>query len=186
MKRGGVLRKNNKELFLTLGILIIFAAGFFVYASVTAPEKLRFSIGNEISGNAVLEPLSSKNLKINENTEITPKILVSLLESINAEKLHKNLFTRKNAIINIEISEEKFYAEIDGEINVLEGVHNEPDIAIKTTKQELVAVLSSSNSMNAFKDSLSAGRISLDIFASKVNLFLKGYLNFYNSLKTKA
>ena len=118
-----------------------------------------------------------------EQIEITPDFISFLLNEIGAGKLHKNFFTQEIPIINFKIDDKSFYSEIKNEIKTYEGLSESADLQFDTNKQDVIGAIISDSPKEIFKQSVITGKTQVIVKSSKLELFAKGYMKLYESLK---
>ena len=126
-----------------------------------------------------------KPLPIEEKT-INATQVKYLLNEMGASQLHPPLFSSEKPVIEISVGNNSFYVQAyDGNLEVsrekLEGI----DIKISSSAEELNRVLSSDNVKESIKDSVSSKKINLELIASRIKLFSKGYMAIYNDFSKK-
>jgi hypothetical protein len=167
-------KKSKLKLILLISIplLIILAIFyFFIFDLIrTAPQQTNQQIQQ------AQQDIQMQNL--------TPSVISYLLNQIGASGLHKNTFTREKPTICVKVEGKEYYSVIDGGINTKDVSCTNQDIDIVSSKQEVLNVVLSSDPKTAVKDSVSSGKTQLKVIASQTNLFAKGYLSLYNSLKS--
>ena len=115
--------------------------------------------------------------------EITPEFISYLLNEVGAWKLHKNPLTLEKPVINFQIDGESFYSQIGREIESKTGLSENADLQFNSNKKDLIEALMSKNPEAVFRNSLTNGKTQVEIFSSQSELFSKGYLALYDSLK---
>tara|TARA_Y100000310_G_scaffold310387_1_gene355549 strand:+ start:450 stop:1172 length:723 start_codon:yes stop_codon:yes gene_type:complete len=155
-------------------------------------EGLNINLGENFIPSTQLDNNSNQttdqptNQIINEihidEIEITPEFLSYLLNEIGAWQLHKNI-AFEDPIINFDVSGQKFYSTIKNKIITLEGVSPDADMEFKTTKEILITAMLANNPAEVFKQSIQSGDTQINLIAGQAELFSKGYLKLYNSLK---
>jgi hypothetical protein len=125
----------------------------------------------------------TKNQKSYDEIEITPDFISYLLNEVDAWKLHKNPLNMEDPIINIKIEEKEFYSTIGTGIETLEGSSNSADLELIIDKNDLIDAIISEEPKDVLSESISSKRSSVEIIAPESELFAKGYLDFYNTLK---
>lgn len=184
--------KRPKTIIITFLIIIfilfnILLSLFLLFSShqkmnLENPLKNLASSQNSKKTAVVGDNNSVSNQTLNKDVKITPEIINFLLNEIGAWKLHKNPLTFEKPIMNFNIGKKKFYSEIGSEIKTEEGSSDKADIDFDINKKDLLDAISSDNPKKIFSDSLTSGRSSVEIKASKTELFAKGYSSFYNGL----
>ena len=74
---------------------------------------------------------------------------------------------------------------IDGSIKTYEGDIDDPDIAISTTKKEVIQAMLAKDMTGFMKDSVANGKTNIDMLASQIELASKGYLQMYNDIASE-
>ena len=178
LKRSKRSKKILWRSFLFMVLLVIAFAVFTIYRN--------YSPKSDISQNYPAPNWNgSSNVSyVPQNiTEITPGHISSLLFMMGATKLHKNLFTFDKPKICFRVSAKDYLATIDGKtIKTEEEKCNDPDINIILTKEEALDILNSQNIVETIKQSISNGKTSIEMIASKLELGAKGYLSLQESL----
>lgn len=179
-----------------ISLILFFSLTFSTYTLFLNHQK--HQISNPLSGFTFANYTSSNvqnidiqlpisNLSINplqyNKIEITPKFISFLLNEVGAWQLHKNSLTLVDPIINFKIDNEEFYSEIKTEIKTYKGLSKFADLQFNTDKQNLIEAIISDNPKEIFKQSITSGNTQIEIKANKAELFAKGYLKLYNSLK---
>jgi len=117
-------------------------------------------------------------------TTINEQFITSLLTSLDiSSKLHKHPLTQEPSIINFQIDNQAFYSEIKKTTQTYQGKSKKADITITSTKKIIHDTEISSDPTQTLKDSINEGTTSIQMQAGEAELFAKGYLSFYNSLK---
>jgi len=182
MKKAG---KTRKVLVFSIIVLIVIGSLAIACYSLFFSQK-KTDIANPLGNINVV--FDSNNLNVDEvhidDLEITPEFLSYLLNEVGAWKLHKNPLGFEKPIINFNISGQEFYSVIDNGIKTFESTSSEADMAFITTKQVLIKAMLDENPAEIFTDSIQAGDTEISLSASQTELFVKGYLGLYDSLKT--
>jgi len=101
-----------------------------------------------------------------------------LLASLGTHNLHNPPFSDDTPKIEIVIGDEVFNTEVvNGNFPVKKGSISSEDIRIVTTKLEAVRIIKGTSDI---KSSFESGRSQLELVASEVTLFSKGYLKIYD------
>lgn len=101
---------------------------------------------------------------------------------LNLNLLKKHPITQKLPIINLQIGENDFYTTIEnGKSKTSKGLNQDADILIDTTNEEIVKAISSNDPLKKFSNSIYENKTSIKMIASNTELFVKGYLSFYES-----
>jgi len=199
-----LMRKANrpKKITITLAIILIvfISLTFSAYTMFSGNQKMQLSnplTGFTITGNTIAhqqpsEPqVSSQPTTTNQipktvdydQIDITPDFISFLLNEIGAWELHKNPLTFQKPIINFKIDDKNFYSEIDGKIKTFEGLSDSSDLQFNTNKKDIIDAVMSNTPDQIFKQSVTEGKTQIELMASEPELFAKGYLKLYNSLK---
>jgi hypothetical protein len=177
-------------LLLSISIVLLLTLTLMTYTIVFDKQNKQFS--NPISGFASVGYASSNTnfLKAVPTTkvsydqiEITPELILSILDKIDASKLHKNLLTQENPIINFKIGTETFYSEIKKSTEVYKGLSEAADLQFNINRRDLIDAVFSENFQGILKESITSGRTEIELKAGEAELFAKGYLKLYSSLK---
>ena len=119
-----------------------------------------------------------------EDIEITSEFIAYLLQEIGAlDALHKNTITREIPMINFKIEEVEYSAAFENILKISEGLNPEADIQFNSDKEAIVKATLDDNPAEIFKDSIAAGTTTIETIAGEAELFAKGYLALYDSLK---
>jgi flagellar basal body-associated protein FliL len=177
-------------LFSVLIVIIIIAIGslaytfFFMQKKLNIENPLKKLLGIINSEENKSFNFSNNTWDIVQNTEITEEFLTYLLNEIGAWQLHRNYLTGEKAVINFNISNEYFYSEIDDKIETFKSNNENADIEFITTKDEIIKAMLSDNPSEVFKESIEKGDTSLNVVSDEAELYSKGFLSLYDSLKT--
>ncbi len=117
------------------------------------------------------------------DVEITTEFLTYILNELGGYNLHKHPLTGEKAVVGFDISGKKFYSVMDGGIETYEGDMDGKDLVIYSSKESVVRALLDDEPVETFKQSISDGNTSFEIIAGETELFAKGYMPLYNSLK---
>jgi len=162
---------------IALLVIVLIVAGVFYfylrgsdYGEVYAE---RFAKG-EISNPAKDLSLEEAVAKFDES------FVYYLLYNIGAYNLKEPWFSDDKPKIEFYIGDDVYNAAIDsGEIEVSKGVIDDEDIIIYTNTEGAVKMMQDQGYIErSFRD----GESSIELKASKSELFLKGYLNLYTEL----
>lgn len=116
--------------------------------------------------------------QINE-TEIT-----YLIQALGGESLHKPIFTDNYPQIEVSTSQKLFTVYVvDGEIQTYLGKAPDPDLQIRLNRDTLIHIITSNDPKAATKDAISKQLVGITMIADKTELFMKGYLELYDTLK---
>ena len=180
-------RPKKVVVFSLLSIIIVFLIAITSYSLFFDHHKMDLtnplSGFSFITGNAVANPGDSTTQVSIDQIEVTPEFISYLLNEVGAWKLNKNPLTFEKPIINFKIDGEEFYSEIGREIESKRGLSENADIQFNSNKRDLIEALISEDPEAVFKNSLENGKTQVEIFASQPELFSKGYLALYESLK---
>ena len=106
-----------------------------------------------------------------------------LIFLIGGQKLHNPPLSSNNPKIKIVLGEEIFISEVNkGVINTRRADLDEVDLIIRTSRQEIVNAILSSDAKLYLKQSVSSGNIQLEMVGSYPSLFSKGYLGLYKEI----
>ncbi len=180
-------RPKKMAVFSLFFIVILFLILLIGYSMSFGNYKL--DLANPLSGlsfvtgNAVANGGEATTQVSIEEIEVTPEFISYILNEVGAWKLHKNPLTFEKPVINFRIGGEEFYSEIGREIKSKRGLNENADLQFNSNKEDLILALTSDNPEAVFKDSLTNGKTQVELFASQSELFSKGYLTLYESLK---
>lgn len=174
------IRKKRKVkviniLILILGIILVLVvvAGLFYYLMIAPPSKPRVEVKNPV------QDLSFEEAVLQFNEEY----IDYLVFAIGGWKLHNPPLSSETPKIEVIVDDEVFISEIiNGEIKTEKKQIEEEDIIIRTTKQEIVNSILSGDMKSYIKESVSEGKTTLELKASKTTLFVKGYLRLYKDI----
>jgi len=161
-------------------VLTTYSLAFGNYKLDMANPLSGFSI---ITGNAIANPGDLITQVTIDEIEVTPEFISYLLNEVGAWKLHKNPLTLEKPVINFKIGGESFYSEIGREIESKKGLNDDADLQFNSNKRDLIEALISEDPEAVFRNSLTNGKTQVKIFSSQSELFSKGYLALYDSLK---
>ena len=170
--------------FVILLILVIaFAAGFIFKKSERVEIILENPLKNLVFAN------TNEAGEINEQAVIEQAIIEFnqdyinyLLVALGTGYLHKSpLF--ENPFIEFVLGDEIWSSEINKGLpnSIKQPIDNE-DLRITISKEEAVRALLSPDIEQFMKNSVRNGNIQIEMIASKVELFSKGYLDMYSAL----
>lgn len=168
---------------IVLMFLIILTAYSFAFGNYKLDMANPLAGLSIITGNAIANPGDSTTQISIDEIEVTPEFISYLLNEVGAWKLHKNPLTLEKPIINFKIDGESFYSEIEREIGSKRGLNENADLQFNSNKRDLIEALISENPEAVFRNSLINGKTQVEIFVSQSELFSKGYLALYESLK---
>ncbi len=176
-KKAGVV----KTIFFILIILIIIflIVLSLVYFFILNPAQKKPNIENPLEG------ISSESGEVPiEDIEIEPMFISYILNEAGAWKLHADPFNGEEAIINFEIEDgTNYYSKIDDSIETFEGISLEADLEFQTEKKEIIMAILSSDPGDYFVESIQNGETQVEITTDELELLMKGYPGFYNSLE---
>ena len=181
-------------------VLISLATAFFAVfdTSPTLIGELGIAISSPLDGfNVIFSAKPSEIQSTNdspdktgeqalylEDIEITPEFIAYLLQEIGAlDALHKNTITREIPMINFKIEDIEYNTAFEDMLKVSDGLNPEADIQFNSNKETIVKATLDDNPAEIFKDSISAGTTTIETIAGEAELFAKGYLTLYDSLK---
>ena len=174
-------RKKKITTIFLLSLIIISSVSFAGYSFLFNNKKLNLTNPLDkftITGNAIAQ----KEISI-EQIEITPDFISYLLNEFGAWELNANPLTFEKPSINFKIGEETFNSEIGKEIKTERGLNEDADLQFNSQKENFIEIISSENPAEVLRDSISQGKITIDIKAGDAELLAKGYLKIYNSIK---
>lgn len=180
-----IIEKANrpKKITITLAITIILFLAITVSAYTLFSDQQKSIISNPLTGFTISNNPNQQpqQIPINE-IEITPEFISYLLQEMQIEdNLHSNLLEKP--IINFKIEDKTFSSEIGKEIETTEGLNKDADLQFNTNKQEVIKAITSENPELIFRQSLTEKRTQIELLTSEPELFSKGYLKLYDSLK---
>jgi hypothetical protein len=182
-------------LFIITFILLISLFSYLFFIKSPAFEN-KANLSNPIAGFNI--NFDEKNLSNNQDIqnnqenesiylddiEITPEFITYLLNEFGFWKLKSNPLTKEKPLINFVIGEETFNSIVSkNKITTNYGLGNNPDLILSSNKEDIVHALLSEDPALIFKESFKNGKTSLSLEKSEKELFLKGYLPLYDSLK---
>lgn len=193
--------KRPKRIMIVLAIsfLLFFALTFSAYNIFSVKHKEL--VANPLSGYSISKnSLASSshevtmvnttgNTRVNMSNstvydvDINEDFISYILNEIGAWKLHKSPFTLKDPVINIKVGDKKFYSTLGGSIKTYSGFSDKADLIFYIDKNDLIDAIMSKNPKEVFSNSVKSGRSSVELLASEVELFSKGYTDLYDSLK---
>lgn len=155
-------------------ILVVVAFGFYIMMKPgKVPESLK-SLANP-----------AENLSVDEAVKnFNNEFLYYLLAKIEAYTLHNPPLSSDKPRIGFVLSGEDYSAIVEnGEIMAVKKKVDNPDIIIKTSKEEAVSMMKYEGYIQR---SFSEGKSDIEMVAGKSTLFSKGYLNIYTKLTGKS
>lgn len=133
---------------------------------------------NTPDGNKTI--LIKKGLVNYSEADIEKELVTYASVVLKLYNLHNIPFTAIPPKVQVKIDNNNYYLEIsDGEIIINSGIVSNPDIKIETTSDGILNVVNNGGSIT---DAISSGEVKIDILASKLVLFSKGYLELYNEI----
>jgi len=191
-KRAGLKRFAKVFLVILVLGLICFAIAYTIFDVFIAkenPEGINLIVLNNplksiISSNTNSENITDKEKIIEEGVlEFNESYIDYILIALGVENLHKSV-TLENPKIEVWLDGEVWNSEIVSQIpETKKGEIEEEDIRLKLTKEVIVKAMIEENLKTTIKNSVINGEISIEQIAGEAELFSKGYLNLYNSLK---
>ncbi len=168
-------------LWASIGLIVLLVIGIFLYFSLYHKDySSKYS--DKLSSGQIVNPVSGLSME-QAVQQFNESFVYYLLYSINAYNLHNPPLSSDTPKIEIYVDSDVYNAEIsNGEIYVAKGEISTEDIIIKTTKEEAVNMLQDKKYIS---QSFSSGNSQIQLVASKVTLFGKGYLSLYNQLTGK-
>ena len=164
------MRKLLIGLIIAIVVVIALVGGIFLYFSNQNPETGGITITKE----------SLSTIEISENH------IAYVLYQIGASKLRNIPLTGNTPKINFMINTGNYKAEvINGVISVANGVWDNPDIIIVSSKEEIINAIASLGIKEYIKSSVSSGKTSIDIKAGYIELYAKNYLTLYEDMTGK-
>jgi hypothetical protein len=166
----------GKTIALVVILFIIFIVGTFAYFIFRTPT------GKGGAGQATVVLVNPASGLSEEQAvqQFNESFVLYLLYQIKANNLHNPPLSESTPKIKFYIDQDAYSAEVvDGVIFVKKGEMSNVDIIIRTTKQEGVKMLQSSQ---AVVNSFSSGASDIEMVAGKATLFTKGYLKMYEEL----
>lgn len=176
---------------LILATIILLSLLVTIYSTFSNQKmdlKNPLSLQSVITGNVIKNNQNSPQKIAGETVpqpsiKVTPEFLTYLLNEIGATSLHKNYLTFQDPIINFNVDNEKFHSIIKKEIKTLNNLNENADIQFNTNKNLIISAMKSKDPKSVLKDSISKGDTEIEIITNKADLFAKGYMNLYDSLK---
>lgn len=173
------------KIILTLIISLIFllgiVAGMFVFYATYTPSYEKNNITNPFSNNISIN--NSEIIIPPQEIIIEERHITYLLNEMGAYKLKSYL--GETPKIETDVDNEKFNSEIiDGKIITKKGAIDNEDLAITTSKEELIMMAVSSKEY--IQGSVSSGLTGIEMKAGYSTLFAKGYLNLYTEITGKS
>lgn len=178
-----MMDKNGRWAIWLAGILIfILLIGIFLYFALFNPNNSVHYYNLEAEGKLANPVLSLTNEQA--VAKFDDSFVYYLLVQIKAYNLHNPPLSSSTPKIQIYVDELSYNAEIvNGIIKIYNGESSNKDIIIRTTKEEAVKMLRSSNYISV---SFQEGKSSIEKVEGQSVLFGKGYLNLYNEITGKS
>lgn len=164
-----------------IALILIFSFSITGYSIFFSKQKKE--VANPLAGFGATSGSRNSQIVSIDEIEIAPAFVSYLLNEIGAWKLRKNPFTFEKPMINLKVDEKSFYSIIDDSIQTFEGIREDADIEFVSTKQTVIAAMINENPGEVFKESIYRGETTLSLIAGKAELYVKGYLSLYDSLK---
>lgn len=181
-------KSRPKKFIMSFSVVIVLVLLFAtIFIAPFLYSKTKPFLNNPLTGNVVFSTESSannQNLIPIEDVEITPEFISYLLVEIGAWRLRKNYVTREIPKISFDVSGKQFYSKVGNNIESFIGSKEDTDMKIIMPKIELLMAFSSGNPQDYMKKSIEEGKTRIEIYSSEADLYAKGYLSIYNSLKT--
>jgi hypothetical protein len=184
---GTIIKILIVVLFVTLFIVI----GYFVFHTQNKdlPDKVINQNTDRI--NPAMQIISLRdNGNLNESATIEQGIkyfnvsyINYLLASLGTSYLHKPAIGYGNPKLELVIDDEVWSTELDkGNLITQNIASDKPDLRITLSKEVAVRAILSSDVKQYMKDSVSNGKVRIDMIAGKVELYAKGYLDMSKAL----
>lgn len=178
-KHRGV-RKFFKIFFIVIGIMILFLL-FFLAGFLLSNKEVEVSVTDPLGGGIRSNPNRSAAIEqgvMKFNADYIDYILVAL----GCAHLHKSpLF--ENPFIELNLDGEVWSSEIiKGQPNTEKGAIDNEDLRVSLSKEEAVEFMLSEDQEAFIKESVANGDTQIEMVASKLELFTKGYLEMYTEL----
>lgn len=112
---------------------------------------------------------------------IIQKELINYLSIVlKLYNLHEIPFTKITPKVQVYVDKNSYYVEIiKGDILIIEGEVEKPDISIRTTNEEIFKIIEN----NSYAEtSFSSGKTEIKITKNYFSLFAKGYLTLYKEV----
>jgi flagellar basal body-associated protein FliL len=162
-----------KKMWFILGIILIIILVIiaFIYFALAKPSYKKEDF----------------NVERQNVTRVEATHVKYLLNEMGAWQLHNIPLSYEKPGIEVVVDDQTFYAEVDkGVIEVSKESLDNVDLKISVGAEELIKVLASDDIKTSIKDSVSAGRIQLELVAGYTKLFSKGYLGLYKDVTGKS
>ncbi len=179
MKRGGA----SLIILIVSGLLIVvLILGMLVYFSLIGPDYNN-DYASRIESGEIKNPIDGLS-KEEAVAKFDASFIQYLLTSIKAYNLHKMPLTGERPEIVVYVEETPFHAwVIDGEIFVESGKIENPDIIIRTNKEEAISMI---ESKDYIEESFNSGLSQIELAADKTTLLGKGYVTLYTETTGKS
>jgi hypothetical protein len=106
-----------------------------------------------------------------------------ILGGLGVSKLESSM-VYGNPRLELALDGDSWNCEIDdGKLIINKGSIDDEDLVIEMNKEEAVKAIMSDNIKNFMKESVKSGNTNIIMVAGKTELYSKGYLDMYNSLK---
>ena len=184
-----ISKANKKKKILTiflLSLIVVSSVSLAGYSFLFNKKKLELKNPLDkftITGNAIIQKGATENKTNAEQIEITPEFISYLLNEFGAWELHANPLTLEKPSINFKIGEKTFNSEIGKAIKTEIGLKEGADLQFNSEKENFIEIISSENPAEILRNSISQGTTTIEISAGEAELFAKGYLKIYNSIK---
>lgn len=171
-------KRGRAVLVLSIAILIVFVILLFFYFALFNPNSSKSE-----NGTPLLNPAA--NLTTEEAiAKFDSSFVKYVLYTIKAYNLHNPPLSDDYPKIEFKVDQDIYSAVIQNSvIKVSENSVVNPDIRIRTTKEEAVRMV---KDQNYVQQSFLEGKSEIDLLASKTTLFAKGYLGLYTGLTGKS
>lgn len=161
---------KKRWFFLGILLVLVFIAAAFVYFVLAKPHYGKQEV--ILEGNI---------------TVINVNHIQYLLNEMGAWQLHNPPLSSDMPKIEIRVDDNSFFAEVDkGIISVSEDRLDDVDLRISASTEELKNVLESGDVKTSIRDSVSDGKIQIEMISGYPTLFSKGYLSLYKELTGKS
>jgi hypothetical protein len=203
-----VVRKgfNYKKLFLwVFGIvlLLVIIYGIFLLGAIFGTSTIgsnityvnpvlgvlanvQASLENQLNEMQTIENLSEEVIEeviIQAELEFDQDYINYVLHAMSAWKLHNPPLSSNKPKIRVIVDEEIYNSEVDdGVISTFVGDIEDPDIAIITTKREVIQAMLVEDMTEFMKLSVAEGRTTIEMLAGQLELASKGYLQMYEDV----
>ena len=155
---------------------MFFVLGFLFYATYT-PSYQKNDITNPVRVSTGNNSNQKVNLVVNE------QYISYIINEMGGYKLKSYMGNPK---IQVEVDKDKFNSEVTrGKIVTKRGEASEPDLIIRTSKDEVLSCIVAKNPSQYIKNSVANGNTQIELVASYTVLFARGYLNLYKDVTGK-